>query len=163
MSAKSQITQVTNATKVLLYTDACAHKHCNTKLYGWGHCFWGILNNAFLHQRKLVVMFSFFPPFLTNAHARPNTGSTKYTGFHKVSKDGEGKTVVVTINNSGACAKWSTCTHAHVHLKKKKKTLSYIYSPFPLSSDIHIYTQHLSPCILHIQYVTNSTVNLTDV
>ena len=133
MSTQSWITQITNATKVLSCAEARKYKHCNAELCDWGHCFWRILNNAFLHKRRLPAVFLFFfLPVLqihtdyTNTHkhndfTRPSTRSRKYASCHKVSRDGAGKTVGFVINNVRACAELGTQTQTRLGEKKNKK------------------------------------------
>lgn len=63
-SPKSWITHITEAKCPSAQMQARGHTHantvCNGELYGRGYCFWGILNNAFRHRRKLLAVFSFF-------------------------------------------------------------------------------------------------------
>lgn len=60
MSAKCWVSEILNATKVL---SQCGR----TIFHGRGHYFWEFLNNAFLYQRKLLVLL-FFSPFKNNTH-----------------------------------------------------------------------------------------------
>lgn len=115
--------------KVARRMQARGHTHANTvchaELYGQGYCFWGILNNAFLHRRKLLAMFSFF--FSLSLWQIQRGAHTKYAVFCKVPKDGNVKTVVFSINNAGAYAESHTQKkHTKKHVELSDRSVVFI-------------------------------------